>query len=127
MFNVYETIIKLCDEHGITPGKMCNDLGMSRSTMTELKKGRSQTLKLEKAARIANYFGVPLEALTGTGQKEAPAQGEGELQEYLEELRNRPEQRAMFKLTSKATKEEVEAAVAIVDAYMRSRGLMGDE
>ena len=35
------------------PGsKMCDDLGMSRSTLTELRKGRAVTLKAEKAAAI---------------------------------------------------------------------------
>lgn len=78
MPTVYETIVRLCDERGITPGKMCNDLGMSRSTMTELKKGRSQTLKLEKASKIASYLNVPIEVLTGEQQKSPQPEAEGE-------------------------------------------------
>lgn len=51
---------------------MCNDLGMSRSTMTELRKGRVTTLKLEKAGRIADYFGVSVDYLLGTEKEKTP-------------------------------------------------------
>ena len=60
---IYDRIQQLCIEKGISGGKMCNDLGISRSTMTELKMGRITTLKLEKAIMIAEYFGVSAETL----------------------------------------------------------------
>lgn len=53
---------------------MCNDLGMSRSTMTELRKGRVKTLKLEKASKIADYFGVSIDYLLGTEKEKFPAE-----------------------------------------------------
>ena len=56
MATLYERIDELCRKKGITGGKMCNDLGISRSTMTELRKGRTKTLKLEKASKIAKYY-----------------------------------------------------------------------
>lgn len=40
---------------------MCLDLGMPKSFMTELRKGRHQTIKGETAQKIADYFGVPVE------------------------------------------------------------------
>ena len=57
MSTIYEIIDQLCAEKGISGSKMCDDLGMSRSTLTELRKGRAKTLKLEKASKIADYFG----------------------------------------------------------------------
>ena len=45
MGTIYDRIEELCNKRGITGGKMCNDLGFSRSTMTELRKGRVTTLK----------------------------------------------------------------------------------
>lgn len=72
MATIYERIEMLCSDRGITGGKMCNDLGISRSTMTELRKGRVTTLKLEKARKIATYFGVTLDDLLGTEQQKAP-------------------------------------------------------
>ena len=60
-------------ELGIKGSKMCDDLGISRSTLTELRKGRATTLKLERAIAIADYLKMPVEYLIGEQQKEKPA------------------------------------------------------
>lgn len=73
MAEVYEIIDALCKEKGISGYKMCIDLGLSRSTMTELRKGRAKSLKVETAGKIAAYFGVPIEHLLG---KELPESNE---------------------------------------------------
>lgn len=73
MAEVYEIIDALCKEKGISGYKMCIDLGLSRSTMTELRKGRAKSLKVETAGKIAEYFGVPIERLLG---KEPPENDE---------------------------------------------------
>lgn len=59
-------------ELGIKGSKMCDDLGISRSTLTELRKGRATTLKLERAIAIADYLKMPVEYLLGEQQKEKP-------------------------------------------------------
>jgi hypothetical protein len=59
-------------ELGIKGSKMCDDLGISRSTLTELRKGRATTLKLERAIAIADYLKMPVEYLIGEQQKEKP-------------------------------------------------------
>lgn len=67
-------------ELGIKGSKMCDDLGMSRSTLTELRKGRSNTLKVEKAAAIADYLGLSVQELLGEDTKKAPTpEGEREI------------------------------------------------
>ncbi|MBC5580902.1 helix-turn-helix transcriptional regulator [Anaerofilum sp. BX8] len=73
MASVYEKILELCQQKGVSPGKMCNDLGYSRNTMTALKNGRSTTIKLDKAQRIAAYFGVSVDYLLGNDTKKEPA------------------------------------------------------
>lgn len=78
MSTVYEIIDALCAERGVSGSKMCDDLGMSRSTLTELRKGRAKTLNLEKASKIADYFGVTVDYLLGkTDRKpETPAEAD---------------------------------------------------
>lgn len=58
MSNMYGAIEKLCKEHGIKPGKMCSDLGISRGILGDLKSGRTKRLSTENIAKIAAYFGV---------------------------------------------------------------------
>ena len=58
MADLYHILAQLCNQHQITPYRMCKDTGIQPSVMTDLKKGRRQTVKAETAARLANYFGV---------------------------------------------------------------------
>ena len=71
MSTIAETIDALCAKKGITGNKMCIDLGLSRSTLTELRKGRAKSIKIETAQKIADYLGVSVDYLLGkSGQKE---------------------------------------------------------
>ena len=57
---------------------MCNDLGISRGSIGDLKKGRSEGISIKTATKIADYFGVTTDyLLTGDETKKAPTQ-EGE-------------------------------------------------
>lgn len=62
---IYENITNLCKENGITGGKMCIDLGMSKSTLTDLKMGRQMEISASKAQKIAEYFGVSVGYILG--------------------------------------------------------------
>lgn len=74
MAEMYEIIDQLLSERGITGAQLSADLGMSRSFMTELRKGRAKSIKLETAQKIADYFGVSLDYLTGEETEKAPAE-----------------------------------------------------
>lgn len=65
MGNLYETIQNLCTRRGIRPGRLCDELGLSRGLMTDLKMGRKKGLSAETAQRIADYFGVSVGVLLG--------------------------------------------------------------
>ena len=74
MSTLIETIDRLCEERGIKGSKLCDDLGISRSTLTELRKGRAKSLNIKKATLIANYFDVPLAYLLGETTDTTPPQ-----------------------------------------------------
>jgi transcriptional regulator with XRE-family HTH domain len=65
MGNLYETIQNLCQRDGIRPGRLCDQLGLSRGLMTDLKMGRKKSLSAETAQKIAGYFGVSVAYLLG--------------------------------------------------------------
>lgn len=58
MGNVYEKIALLCKEKGVSPSRMCLDIEVSKSLMTEIKSGRSKRLSSDTASKIADYFSV---------------------------------------------------------------------
>lgn len=65
MCTLYENLLSLCAEKGITGGKMCTDIGISKSLMTGLKKGRRSGISTETAQKIADYFGVSVDRVLG--------------------------------------------------------------
>ena len=65
MADMYKKIEELLAQKGISGAKMCTDLGMSRSFMTELRKGRAKSITLATAEAIADYFEVPIDHLLG--------------------------------------------------------------
>lgn len=68
MGNLYEIIVGLCNERGVTQYRMCKDAGVARSTMTELKSGRTQSLSAETLQKIAGYFRVPVDYFFDLGE-----------------------------------------------------------
>ena len=58
MFRTYEFIKSLCDEWGVSPSKMCEDIGSSKSLMSGLKSGRTKGINEKTAQAIADYFNV---------------------------------------------------------------------
>lgn len=68
MADLYKNIAKLCRNHGITGGRLCTELGFSRSTLSDLKAGRINSLSSQKLQKIADYFSVSVDTLL-TGEE----------------------------------------------------------
>ena len=63
--NLYDTILSLCNDKGMRPGRRCDELGLSRGLMTDLKMERKKTVNAQTAQKIAAYFGVSVGYLLG--------------------------------------------------------------
>ena len=86
---LYEKIIELCNEQKINGAKLCADIEIPRSTLTELKAGRAKTLGADKLSKIADYFDVSVDYLLDkTDIKKASPSGDGE-EEVLIAMYNR--------------------------------------
>lgn len=116
MYNRFNELLK---EHNVTAYQVGKATGISTSTLSEWKNGK-YTPKMDKVQKIADYFNVSVDYLLGN-EKTSPVDltEDEELNIYLEELKNRKEMRMLFKLASGATKEDVEKAVAIIEALSR--------
>lgn len=65
MGKLYENILELCAKKGIRPGRLCDELELSRGLITDLKMGRKKGVSAETAQKIATYFGVSVGYLLG--------------------------------------------------------------
>lgn len=57
---MYQKYVKLRDEKGVSDYRVSEDTGITKSTFTDWKSGRSQP-KLDKLKILADYFGVSIE------------------------------------------------------------------
>lgn len=63
---LYERLLTLCKDRGISGYRMSKDNGIALSLMTDLKMGRKKGISAEVANKLASYFGVTVGYLLGT-------------------------------------------------------------
>ena len=68
---MYEKYVELRDKKGVTDYRVSKDTGITKSTFTDWKNGRSAP-KVEKLALLAKYFDVPIEYfIVGNAKEES--------------------------------------------------------
>lgn len=73
MSEMYNIIESLCKAKKVSITKMCSEAEISRGSLTDLKKGRSNILSSTTLKKIAEYFGVSTDVLMNTESTPAPA------------------------------------------------------
>ncbi len=103
--DTYNIIKELCDEKGIKLSALAEAVGIGSSVFTELKKGRTKKLSVSTLQKISDYFQVPLSFLT-------------EEDSGVDSIRNElfRKRKLLFDLSAKATEEDLDKLIKIVDA-----------
>ena len=65
MCTLYERIQSLCKEKGVSGSRMCLDVGLSKSTLSDIKNGRKKGVSTATAQKIASYLDVSVGYLLG--------------------------------------------------------------
>lgn len=117
--DTFDRIEYLLRTNGMSQSDLSKATGISTGLISQWKK-RTQNPSISKLAVVADYFGVTVDYLLGKEEKPAATEDD-ELNEYLEELKTRPEMRMLFSLAKGATKQDVEQAVAIVEALFKAK------
>lgn len=102
MGTLYDRIQSLCKSKGVSGSRMCLDLGLSKSTLSDLKNGRTKGISVATAQKIAGYFGITVDELYGEEQKEKPTVKDDELSadmlELIEAIKHLPEDKVQMLL-----------------------------
>ena len=120
MSNMYNIIENLCKNNNMTVTEMCRELKITRSSLSELKQGRAKSLSADKVIKIAKYFGVSAEYVSGEQDNimveahNEPIYLDDETRNIIDELRTRPEMKILFSVSKNVTKEDIEATVEIL-------------
>lgn len=108
-------IRELRKQRGITMKQLGEIVDLAESTISQYETGKREPDN-ETLLKISEYFGVTVGYLLGAENERPLINEDEELTDYLEVLKTRPECRMLFQLTKNATKEDVEAAVRIIEA-----------
>lgn len=111
---IYERIKARRKELGLSAEEVADKIGVSAATYYRYESNDIKKLPTDVLTDLAKVLHTTPSFLMGWDENISPE--EQELQEYLEELRTRPEMKMLFSLSKKATKEEVEQAVRIIEA-----------
>lgn len=112
----YERFLQLCARKGVSPSRAALEAGISKSLVTKWKQDGTKEPSAEVVRKLSQYFGISRYAVI---EEPVTEEYDPELQDYLEELKTRPELRMLFKLSRDATRQEVEQAVRVIEALRR--------
>ena len=80
----FENFSNLCAKVGKSPSAVVTEIGLNKSAVTSWKKGTNPTNAT--ILKLSNYFGVPVEVLTGPKQKRAVSDSDTALPKGAEHL-----------------------------------------
>lgn len=90
-------------------------LGVSQQTISKYERGLLEA-DYETLTKLATIFGVSIDYLLGVDEENKKSSSDDEVWELREMLHKRPELKILFSMTQKATKEDIEQVIRIVDA-----------
>lgn len=104
--NMYEKIEFLCNERGIKPAQLSKEIGIPRSTLSELKGGRTKTLSTQTLSKIAKHFGVSI------GYFDTSDDRVDDIRDELFEKR-----RLLFDMSARATEDQIDAIIGMLKSF----------
>lgn len=108
---MFDRIQELMEANGITLYRLSKDTGIAYSTLSNARK-RETTLGIEKLQKIADYFAVSVDYLTGKEQRGYYNNPETAriAQKYFEDS----DLKALFDLASDSSPEDIKMAYSVL-------------
>ncbi len=99
----------------INRADVARDLEVPYTTFVDWTKG-IKFPRMDKMEKLADYFGVTIDDLLTP--KDSKTSSQDEVWEMRAELRQRPELKVLFDMSKKATKEDVEKAIQMMEIFI---------
>lgn len=112
MSTFYDNYIKLCAVHDKSPTAVSKEIGLSNAAASGWKNGKKPSAVTKQ--KLADYFGVTVEDLTGEAQKEKPNALDGIELEKLS-----PARRALLEALEGMDDENIMKIVRIAQAVKK--------
>ncbi len=97
---MYEKIQYLCDEKGIKLATLSKETGIPKSTLSELKQGRTKTLSTQNLSKVCNFFEISLDFFE-----------ENSVDDFKDEIFQK--RKALFDMSKRATNDQLDDLIDI--------------
>jgi transcriptional regulator with XRE-family HTH domain len=94
---MYDRMAKICKAKGITPSYMCVQLDIRKAIMSDLKSGRTATIRTDTLVKFAEYLGVTTDYLL-TGHELRMTQEESALLNAWRQATHKEKENVAFTL-----------------------------
>ena len=124
MGTLYERITTLCKEKGVSGSRMCLELGLSKSTLSDMKHGRTKGVSTATAQKIASYFGVTVGYLLGEEEKASDVKSNAIILDSSDTRKMFPINLSLFDGRSEEERETEKKLLALYDKIEDKEGLI---
>lgn len=121
---------RLREDKGLTQEQLGKVLNVKKAAVSKYE-NENTSPDNATLCRLADFFSVTVDYLLGRTDDPSPIDddrqhvNDDDALEYLEELHKRPEMKALFQVGRKATKEDIETAITIIEALKKKGGEEG--
>lgn len=110
-------LAELRKQKGLSQDELGEKIKVSQQTISKYERGLLEP-DFETLNFLADFFKVSLDYLLGRDDTRQHV-NDDEALEYLDELHKRPEMKTLFKVSRKATKEDIETAITLIEALKK--------
>ncbi|HCP14851.1 MAG TPA: hypothetical protein DIT32_03615 [Peptococcaceae bacterium] len=117
MNEISAKLLELITSKNISYSDLSELTGIPKSALQRYATGTTDKIPVDRIVKIANALGADPRDILGWGSQDTPLIVRNEeLEECINILHERPEMKALFSLSKKATKEQIEQTIKIIEA-----------
>lgn len=114
MSEMYDRINALCKNNHTNITRLCKELNIGRSALSELASGRTRSLSAVTMSKIAEYFGVTTDyIITGSFDRNA-GDDDARIQQMIAFVRGNRDLQTILEFAKEATPAQMKQMISII-------------
>lgn len=122
---MYEKFRELCDKKGVSPYRISQETGITQSTFSDWKNGRSVP-KQDKLKKIADFFGVDVAYFYDDNEENRGYYVDDKTKEIAQQIFDNKELRLLFDAAKDASSDDLKTVHTMLMALKAKKGGMDE-
>lgn len=122
---MYEKFRELCGKKGVSPYRISQETGITQSTFSDWKNGRSVP-KQDKLKKIADFFGVDVAYFYDNNEKNRGYYVDDKTKEIAQQIFDNKELRLLFDAAKDASSDDLKTVHTMLMALKAKEGGMDE-